>query len=323
MEITSYWAGDRILPTFAENMEIALSKKGYTHKEATELLGVSKNVLSNYKKGQLPNAAILMKLAELCDVSIDWLLLGKKDRPSVIIKHEPAPPPEPVKEPPPEPVKEPEPALSPEEEKLLEAMQALPEEARTAVCALVSAMSHIDLELSFFEIPPPEPVEETAAAAAEPPALAEETAAAAAEPPEPPAPAVQMPPMPVKTNLTVPLFGLCAVGEPLDLPYTYNSVILGSVKTPYPDAALAVEVFGDSMAPEYPDGTILYIEGRQVVENGQTAILTLENAVTCKRVRLDREGRIMQLLPLSPRQETVTLTPSRAAELRVIGVVIE
>lgn len=316
MEITSYWAGDRILSTFSENMEIALSKKGYTHKEATELLGVSKNVLSNYKKGQIPNAAILMKLAELCDVSIDWLLLGKEDRPAVIIKHEPAPSPEPVKEPPPEPVKEPEPALSPEEEKLLEAMQALPEEARAAVCALVSAMSHIDLELSFFEIPPPPPPPA-------PPEPAEETAAAAAEPPEPPAPVVQMPPMPVKTNLTVPLFGLCAVGEPLDLPYTYNSVILGSVKTPYPDAALAVEVFGDSMAPEYPDGTILYIEGRQVVEDGQTAILTLENAVTCKRVRLDREGRIMQLLPLSPRQETVTLTPSRAAELKVIGVVIE
>ncbi|KYG91232.1 hypothetical protein A0U40_15995 [[Bacillus] sp. KCTC 13219] len=64
---------------FGERLKIALKDAGYTQKKATESLGLSKNAITNYVAGRIPDAQILYKLARLCSVSMEWLLTGDDD----------------------------------------------------------------------------------------------------------------------------------------------------------------------------------------------------------------------------------------------------
>ena len=50
-------------------------QKGYTQYEVSEILNISRSTLSRYEKGlRIPNAEILIQLAELYEVSCDYLL---------------------------------------------------------------------------------------------------------------------------------------------------------------------------------------------------------------------------------------------------------
>lgn len=66
---------------FGERLKMALKAAGYTQKKATEELELSKNAITNYVAGRIPDAQILYKLAQLCSVSMEWLLTGE-DHPS-------------------------------------------------------------------------------------------------------------------------------------------------------------------------------------------------------------------------------------------------
>lgn len=66
---------------FSKRLKIALKAAGYTQKKATEKLNLSKNALTNYVKGRIPDTLILYKLSKLLDVSMEWLLDGE-DYPS-------------------------------------------------------------------------------------------------------------------------------------------------------------------------------------------------------------------------------------------------
>lgn len=64
---------------FGERLKVALKKAGYSQKSATEKLGLSKNALTNYVAGRIPEALILYNLSQLCSVSMEWLLTGKEE----------------------------------------------------------------------------------------------------------------------------------------------------------------------------------------------------------------------------------------------------
>lgn len=50
-------------------------QKGYTQYEVSEILNISRSTLSKYEKGtRIPNLEILIKLANLYNVSCDYLL---------------------------------------------------------------------------------------------------------------------------------------------------------------------------------------------------------------------------------------------------------
>lgn len=61
---------------FAERLRLALKRAGYTQKRATEELKLSKNAITNYMNGRIPDAAILYRLSKLLDVTMEWLLEG-------------------------------------------------------------------------------------------------------------------------------------------------------------------------------------------------------------------------------------------------------
>lgn len=62
---------------FAERLRSALKSAGYTQKRATEELNLSKNAMTNYTNGRIPDATILYKLAKLLNVTMEWLLEGE------------------------------------------------------------------------------------------------------------------------------------------------------------------------------------------------------------------------------------------------------
>ncbi len=61
---------------FGERLKIALKEAGYTQARATEELELSKNAITNYVGGRIPDATILYKLSKLIGVSMEWLLTG-------------------------------------------------------------------------------------------------------------------------------------------------------------------------------------------------------------------------------------------------------
>ncbi len=63
---------------FGERLKLALKRAGYSQKKATEELQLSKNAITNYVAGRIPDAQILYKLAKLCSVSMEWLLTGEE-----------------------------------------------------------------------------------------------------------------------------------------------------------------------------------------------------------------------------------------------------
>jgi len=63
---------------FGDRLKQALKKAGYTQAKATETLELSKNAITNYVAGRIPEAAILNKLSKLCNVSMEWLLTGEE-----------------------------------------------------------------------------------------------------------------------------------------------------------------------------------------------------------------------------------------------------
>ncbi|MDI6711492.1 MAG: helix-turn-helix domain-containing protein [Bacillota bacterium] len=62
---------------FSSRLRQALSAIGLKQKEAAQRLGISENALSNYVRGRIPEAEILMGIAQLCDVTVEWLLTGR------------------------------------------------------------------------------------------------------------------------------------------------------------------------------------------------------------------------------------------------------
>lgn len=59
---------------FTEKMENA----GISYKKLTELAGISKNNIGNYKNGQIPNANILYRISQILGTTMEYLLTGKE-----------------------------------------------------------------------------------------------------------------------------------------------------------------------------------------------------------------------------------------------------
>lgn len=71
------WDGGYIMNNFSERLRYALKSAGYTQKRITEELSLSKNAITNYVKGRIPDATILYKLSKTLNVTMEWLLTGE------------------------------------------------------------------------------------------------------------------------------------------------------------------------------------------------------------------------------------------------------
>lgn len=83
----------------------------------------------------------------------------------------------------------------------------------------------------------------------------------------------------------VPMIGKVAAGQPIMADMDYETFVDAPL-----DCDAALEVKGDSMAPTYLDGDILYIKHRPDVPDGQVAVVLLNDEATLKHVYHDPDG---------------------------------
>lgn len=63
---------------FGERFTKVLENSRISNAKVTEIAGISKNNIGNYKNGQIPNATILYKLSQIFGTSMEYLLTGKE-----------------------------------------------------------------------------------------------------------------------------------------------------------------------------------------------------------------------------------------------------
>lgn len=111
----------------------------------------------------------------------------------------------------------------------------------------------------------------------------------------------------------VPLIGKVAAGQPIYAPEDYDAYVSSPVKC---DAA--IEVQGDSMIPGYQDGDMVYIRCRPDVEDGQVAVVFLDDEAVIKHVYHEPDGLL--LLSDNPAYAPIRARADDYASLRVFGI---
>lgn len=111
----------------------------------------------------------------------------------------------------------------------------------------------------------------------------------------------------------VPLIGKVAAGQPIMAPEDYDVYVDSPVKC---DAA--IEVKGDSMTPRFLDGDTVYVRCRPNVDDGQIAVVFLDDEAVIKRVYHDKDG--LTLLSDNPDYAPIRATFAEYDSIRVFGV---
>ena len=62
----------------AARIAYLMNQMGYTQQQFAEILEITQPAISNYLKGRIPPAQVLLRLAKLAQVSVDWILTGEE-----------------------------------------------------------------------------------------------------------------------------------------------------------------------------------------------------------------------------------------------------
>ena len=81
-----------------------------------------------------------------------------------------------------------------------------------------------------------------------------------------------------------------------------------------------VVISGDSMEPDIPDGSVVYVQQSPVVESGDIGLFHLGGQVYCKRLQIDRQAGEVRLQSINPAYEDIVLT--RSDTLFTLGKVL-
>ena len=119
---------------------------------------------------------------------------------------------------------------------------------------------------------------------------------------------------------TIPLLGKVACGKPIfaSEEHEHYATSLSSG-----DADFCLRAQGDSMiGARIFDGDILFIKACPVVENGDIAVILLEDEATVKRVYFDREHDILTLMPENPLYPIIRCSGEELENVGILGKVI-
>lgn len=118
-----------------------------------------------------------------------------------------------------------------------------------------------------------------------------------------------MPPM-----RQVPLVGRIACGMPI----LAEQNIEGMISVPEGwRADFVLTCRGDSMAPLILDGDLVAVRSQPEVENGEIAVVRIDDEATLKKVNFD--GTTMVLQPLNPAHPLMTYTGAALADVHIEG----
>ncbi|MDI9521538.1 MAG: XRE family transcriptional regulator [Bacillota bacterium] len=113
---------------------------------------------------------------------------------------------------------------------------------------------------------------------------------------------------------TIPILGNIAGGEPIWADEDYTETLSVDDETV---CDFALRVVGDSMAPYIQDGDIVFVRSQPSVENGQIAVVLIDDSATLKRFYKIKNG--VQLVPSNPAYEPFVYLGKEAESIRVLG----
>ena len=126
--------------------------------------------------------------------------------------------------------------------------------------------------------------------------------------------------LPLPKTKKIPLLGNVACGEPLFA----EQNIEGHFSAPEEFGAdFCLRAKGDSMTnARIFDGDIVFVHQQPMVEDGEIAVILIDDEATIKRVYYDRENGFLTLVPENPQYKVMRFQGEKLNQIRILGKVI-
>lgn len=124
---------------------------------------------------------------------------------------------------------------------------------------------------------------------------------------------------PISTK-RLPVLGNVACGEPIFADEQRNTYIDVDYDV---DADFCLTAKGDSMInARIFDGDILFVKSQPTVEDGEIAVVLIEDEATVKRVYYNKEDSILTLVPENPTYKPMRYQGEQLNNIRILGKVV-
>lgn len=118
----------------------------------------------------------------------------------------------------------------------------------------------------------------------------------------------------------IPLLGNVACGEPI---YAEQSVEAFISVDENMEADFCLRAQGDSMInARIFDGDVLFVKKQDIVDDGDIALVIIEDEATVKRVYYDRENNVLQLIPENPKYKIIRYVGAELDRVRILGKIV-
>ena len=118
----------------------------------------------------------------------------------------------------------------------------------------------------------------------------------------------------------IPMLGNVACGEPI-LASEEQSYYVKATSDISADFCLTAR--GDSMInARIFDGDILFVRKQESVDDGEIAVILIDDEATVKRVYFDRENAILTLMPENPTYKPMRYMGNQLDRIRILGKVV-
>lgn len=118
-------------------------------------------------------------------------------------------------------------------------------------------------------------------------------------------------------KIKLPFLGKVACGEPIFADEDRESYIMIGTDI---GADFCLQCQGDSMInARIHDGDIVFVKKTDIVENGEIAVVIIDDEATLKRFFYYREQNLVILKPENPKYQDIILTGEQLNQVKVIG----
>ena len=118
----------------------------------------------------------------------------------------------------------------------------------------------------------------------------------------------------------IPMLGNVACGDPIFASEEYDAYI--EVDSDI-SADFCLKAKGDSMInARIFDGDILFVKKQDIVNDGEIAVVLIEDEATVKRIYYDKENNILTLIPENPMHKPMRFEGEKLNQIRILGKVV-
>ena len=118
----------------------------------------------------------------------------------------------------------------------------------------------------------------------------------------------------------LPMLGNVACGEPIFADESHESYVDANGDV---NADFCLTARGDSMInARIFDGDVLFVKSQPTVENGEIAVILIEDEATVKRVYYDKENNVITLAPENPIYKPMRYEGAALDQIRILGKVV-